>query len=56
MAFDLPAGKTAKSVQVTVNGNAAKAGHSMTEKRVVIELAEAATIKAGEKIEIEIQL
>jgi uncharacterized protein (DUF608 family) len=54
MAFDLPVGKTARKVQVAVNGNMVKTNHRMTENRVIVSLAEPAKSQAGQEIKIKI--
>jgi hypothetical protein len=54
MAFDVPAGKTVKSLRVTVNGRTTESTHNMTEHRVNIELAEIAMVEAGQAVEIGI--
>jgi len=54
MAFDIPAGKTARKVQVAVNGHAVKAAHQMTENRVTVAPAESVKIETGQDIEIQI--
>ena len=55
MAFSLPAEKRAKSVRVTVDGDVIKLDHRMEKGRVLITLAQAATVKTGQHMEIEIQ-
>jgi uncharacterized protein (DUF608 family) len=55
MAFDLPGGKTAKKVQVTVNSNGVKATSRMTKNRVIVTPAESVKIQAGQNIEVNIR-
>ena len=55
MAFDLPAGKTARMVQVTVKSNEVKVTHRMTKNRVIVTLAESVKIQAGQDIKVQIQ-
>ena len=55
MAFDLPPGKTARMVQVTVKSNEVKVIHRMTENRVIVTLAESVKIQAGQDIKVKIQ-
>jgi len=55
LAFALPADKKAASVQVKMDGAMLPADYRMAEDRVVIRLADAATVQAGQVLEVQIQ-
>ena len=56
MAFGLAGGKRAASARVTLDGAELEAVHRMAEDRVEIRLADAATVRAGQTLEIEIRV
>jgi hypothetical protein len=55
LAFDIPVGKTARSTRVSVNGEQVKHRFVMAENRVVLFLAEPATMEADQALEIDIE-
>jgi non-lysosomal glucosylceramidase len=55
MAFDLPSGKTAKNVQINLNGKRLKNSYRMEENRVIALLEKSVIIEAEQKMEIIIQ-
>ncbi len=55
LAFDLPAGKTAKKVQIKANGKKLENSYSMADDRVLISLDKSVEIQTGQKMEIEIK-
>ena len=56
LSFALLAGKKASQVQVTFGGAALDAKSRMSGDRVVVELADAVTVPAGQSIEVQIQI
>jgi hypothetical protein len=55
MAFDLPPGKTAKNIQINLNGKRLKNSYRMEENRVIALLEKSVIIEAEQKMEIIIQ-
>ncbi len=56
LSFAVPKGKKARQVQVTLGDVALDAKSRMSGDRVVVKLADAVTVPAGQSIEVQIQI